>query len=114
MNQLRAVVVRRPCGMWQKLAKNCSAIVRELCKTQAESVRKMDENQNESCAELRTRSVVILHSSESGIVGPTETTQQAKLTTKAVVGWATACVLWVHLGDPANYHCAEASAKQWG
>jgi transposase len=32
----------------------------------------------------------------------------------AVVGWATACVLWVHLGDPANYHCAEAYRKAMG
>jgi transposase len=32
----------------------------------------------------------------------------------AVVGWSTACVLWVHLGDPANYHCAEAYRKAMG
>ena len=32
----------------------------------------------------------------------------------AVVGWATACVLWVHLGDPRNYHCAEAYRKAMG
>jgi transposase len=32
----------------------------------------------------------------------------------AVVGWATACVLWVHLRDPANYHCAEAYRKAMG
>lgn len=32
----------------------------------------------------------------------------------AVVGWATACVLWVHLGDPADYHCAEAYRKAMG
>jgi transposase len=32
----------------------------------------------------------------------------------AVVGWATACVLWVHLGDPAEYHCAEAYRKAMG
>jgi transposase len=32
----------------------------------------------------------------------------------AVVGWATACVLWVHLGDPAHYHCAEAYRKAMG
>jgi transposase len=32
----------------------------------------------------------------------------------AVVGWGTACVLWVHLGDPANYHCAEAYRKAMG
>jgi transposase len=31
-----------------------------------------------------------------------------------VVGWATACVLWVYLGDPANYHCAEAYRKAMG
>ena len=32
----------------------------------------------------------------------------------AVVGWATACVLWVYLGDPAHYHCAEAYRKAMG
>ncbi len=32
----------------------------------------------------------------------------------AVVGWATACVLWVYLGNPANYHCAEAYRKAMG
>ena len=31
-----------------------------------------------------------------------------------VVGWATACVLWAHLGDPSNYHCAEAYRKAMG
>ena len=32
----------------------------------------------------------------------------------ASVGWVTACVLWVYLGDPANYHCAEAYRKAMG
>jgi transposase len=32
----------------------------------------------------------------------------------AVIGWATACVLWVYVGDPANYHCAEAYRKAMG
>ncbi|MFZ0780211.1 MAG: transposase [Candidatus Sulfotelmatobacter sp.] len=32
----------------------------------------------------------------------------------AVVGWMTACVLWVFLGNPANYHCAEAYRKAMG
>ena len=32
----------------------------------------------------------------------------------AEVGWATACVLWVYLGDPADYHCAEAYRKAMG
>jgi transposase len=32
----------------------------------------------------------------------------------AAVGWATACVLWVYLGNPANYHCAEAYRKAMG
>ena len=31
-----------------------------------------------------------------------------------MVGWATACVLWVYLGNPANYHCAEAYRKAMG
>jgi transposase len=30
------------------------------------------------------------------------------------VGWVTACVLWVYLGDPARYHCAEAYRKAMG
>jgi transposase len=30
------------------------------------------------------------------------------------VGVATACVLWVHLGDPKEYHCAEAYRKVMG
>ena len=57
---------------------DCSAIVRKLCETHVESVRKMNENQVESCADLRTRSIVILRSTESGVVGTTETTQQAR------------------------------------
>jgi transposase len=32
----------------------------------------------------------------------------------AVVGWTTACVLWAKLGDPRNYHCAEAYRKAMG
>ncbi len=32
----------------------------------------------------------------------------------AVVGVATACVLWVYLGDPRDYHCAEAYRKAMG
>jgi transposase len=32
----------------------------------------------------------------------------------AVLGWATACVLWVYLGNPAKYHCAEAYRKAMG
>ncbi len=32
----------------------------------------------------------------------------------AVVGWATACVLWVYLGNPADYHCAQAYRKAMG
>ncbi len=31
-----------------------------------------------------------------------------------VVGWATACVLWVYIGDPRNYPCAEAYRKAMG
>ena len=41
------------------------------------AVRKMCENQDEKCADLRKRRVVILHSPESGIVVPRETTRQA-------------------------------------
>lgn len=32
----------------------------------------------------------------------------------AVVGEVTACVLWVHLGDPKDYHCGEAYRKAMG
>jgi transposase len=32
----------------------------------------------------------------------------------AAVGWATACVLWVYVGDPRNYPCAEAYRKAMG
>jgi transposase len=32
----------------------------------------------------------------------------------AVVGAATACVLWLYLGDPADYHCAAAYRKAMG
>jgi transposase len=32
----------------------------------------------------------------------------------AVVGSSTACVLWVYLGDPGDYHCAEAYRKAMG
>lgn len=32
----------------------------------------------------------------------------------AVIGWATTCVLWVHVGDPRKYHCAEAYRKAMG
>ena len=37
----------------------------------------MCEHQDESCADLRKRSAIILHSPESGIVGPNEATRQA-------------------------------------
>ena len=30
------------------------------------------------------------------------------------VGTATACVLWVSLGDPKDYHCGEAYRKAMG
>jgi transposase len=40
---------------------------------------------------------------------------QATIARQAVaVGWGTACVLWVYLGDPARYHCAEAYRKAMG
>jgi transposase len=32
----------------------------------------------------------------------------------AVIGWTTTCVLWAHLGDPRNYHCAAAYRKAMG
>ena len=97
MNQLRPVVVLRLCGIWQKLAEDRSANVRTMFETQVESVRKMDENQDESCADLRMRSDVILHSTESGIVVPTETTQQATSDDQLLA-------LWLH-GRP-EYHPA--------
>jgi transposase len=40
---------------------------------------------------------------------------QATVARQAVaVGWVTACVLRVYLGDPADYHCAEAYRKAMG
>ena len=54
----------------------------------------MCENQDESCADLRKRSIVILHSPESGIVGPTETTRQAD-SDDQLIG------LWLH-GRPSH------------
>ncbi len=32
----------------------------------------------------------------------------------SIVGTATACVLWVHLGDPRHYHCGAAYRKAMG
>jgi len=32
----------------------------------------------------------------------------------SIVGTATACVLWVHLGDPQHYHCGAAYRKAMG
>lgn len=32
----------------------------------------------------------------------------------AAIGIPTACVLWVHLGDPSNYHCGSAYRKAMG
>ena len=75
------------CGRCQKLAENCSAINREVCETQVESVLKMNENQNESCADLRKLSAIILHSPESGIAGPTEPPQQANSDDQLLALW---------------------------
>ena len=47
----------------------------------------MSENQDESCADLSKRSPVILHSPESGIVGPTETTRQADSDEQLMALW---------------------------
>jgi integrase/recombinase XerD len=47
----------------------------------------MSENQNESCADLGKRRDVILHSPESGIVEPTETTRQADSDEQLVALW---------------------------
>jgi transposase len=41
--------------------------------------------------------------------------RQATIVRQAdAVGWVTACVLWVFLGDPAKYPCAEAYRKAMG
>jgi integrase/recombinase XerD len=50
-------------------------------------MRKMSENQNESCADLRKRSAVILHSPESGIKEPSETTRQADSDDQLMALW---------------------------
>ena len=39
---------------------------------------------------------------------------RSSFVTLTVLGWATACVLWVYLGNPANYHSAEAYRKAMG
>ena len=82
-----AETVRNVAEVGRGLFGHCSSIVRELYETQEESVRKMDENQDESCAELGMRRDVILHSPESGIVGPTETTQQATSDDQLLALW---------------------------
>ena len=58
-----------------------------MCGTPTESVRKMSENQDESCADLSKRRVVILHSVESGIVVPSETTRQADSDDQLIALW---------------------------
>jgi integrase/recombinase XerD len=60
-----------------KPVEKCSESVRIMEDTPAESVRKMSENRYESRADLSKRRGVILHSPESGIVEPSETTRQA-------------------------------------
>lgn len=40
--------------------------------------------------------------------------QEAIRRMSKAVGTVTACVLWVALGDPANYHCGEAYRKAMG
>ena len=79
--------VRTLCGRRREVAGKCLAAVRELCRFLSESVRKMSENQDESCADLSKRSHVILHSPESGIVGPTETTRQADSDEQLMALW---------------------------
>ena len=79
--------MRKVAKVGRGLFEHCSAIVLETCETQVESVRKMNEKQDENCADLRKRSAVILHSPESGIVGPTETTQQANSDDQLIGLW---------------------------
>ena len=85
------IVVRSWCGPCaggvEKLAGNCSAICSGSVRNSMESVRKMNENQNENCADLRKRSDVILHSPESGIAGPNETTRQANSDDQLIALW---------------------------
>ena len=75
--------VRKASRSGRELLGHCSGTVR----IPAESVRKMSENQDESCADLSKRSHVILHSPESGIVGPTETTRQADSDEQLMALW---------------------------
>ena len=79
--------MRRMAKVGRGLFEHCSAIVLETYETQVESVRKMNEKQDEKCADLRTISAIILHSPESGIVGPTETTQQATSDDQLIALW---------------------------
>lgn len=64
-----------------------SAIVRKVTETQMKVVQKMKENQDETCADLRKRRNVILHSAESGPVQPTETDRQAESDDQLVALW---------------------------
>ena len=66
----------------------------EVCGNPSKRVRKMSENQNESCADLGKRSAVILHSSESGIEQPVQIVRQAD-SDDQLIG------LWLH-GRPEH------------
>ena len=79
--------MRNVAKVGRGLFDDCSAIVLKAFESQVESVGKMNEKQDEKCADLRTRRDVTLHSPESGIVGPTETTQQATSDDQLLALW---------------------------
>ena len=79
--------VRDLCGSCWKAAESCAATVRKMCGNLLKAVRKMSENQDEKCADLSKRRSVILHSSESGIVVPSETTRQADSDDQLIALW---------------------------
>ena len=66
----------------------------------------MSENQDEKCADLRKKRAVILHSPESGIAGPTETTQQAGSDDQLLA-------LWLHGRPKTTQRAYRAEANRF-
>ena len=103
-----AETVRKSGKSWPRTVRALFGHCLEMYETPAESVRKMNENQDESCADLRKISAIILHSPESGIVGPTETTQQATSDDQLVA-------LWLHgRPEPPSGHTGPKRIVSWG
>ena len=69
------------------MTERCSGTIRKMKENSAESVRKMNENRNENCADLSKRSLVLLHSSESGIEQPVQAVRQADSDDQLIELW---------------------------